>query len=147
MKTKEIYIWFYWIIVIMVLFLLLLTSCVPELLGVPGTDTPPVPYKTHTPGGSAPCYHWYEITQNMVGLTVCVTGTVVSVDDYGSGFEIRFYKKSDTFFLDSKYLFYTTVYGVKHALSPGDCVIAHETVRMSNMGPFMELNNLYFCNP
>ena len=108
-----------------------------------------------TPTLTPSCVQWDQITTEMEGQTVCVTGTAVQVYPVTgtAPTRVNFSTALNTFFLISTgYEFYYTMQdGTRHDLAGGDCVRATEIVKVFDDGrhriPYMQITNLYRCGP
>ena len=110
-------------------------------------------YLGTTPTLAPSCFQWNQITTEMEGQTVCVTGTAVQVYPVTgtAPTRVNFTTELNTFFLISTgYEFsYTMQDGTRHGLAAGDCVQASEIVRVFDDGrhriPYMQITSLYRC--
>ena len=96
----------------------------------------PLPLATAT---GKPCLRWSEIRTSMNGQTICVYGTIQAIYPTNETWtRIRFTDQPNSFFMFSQpYIF--------PDLSAGDCIQANGKVQLYESIPYIESDDLYYC--
>lgn len=121
----------------------------PTRTPIPTKTSRSIDYSTSTPQSTPVvsmanihCIHWSEVEKSMLGEEICVYGRAYDIYSTGqASTRIKFSSKPNTFFIYNANYIYPD-------LEEGDCVVAEEVLQLfQNKIPFMEINELYHCEP